>query len=340
MKKQSLKKLLIDKLRRVFNSFDWYKLDDSKRFSYAKEIYLQTVCSESVEVLTKKILNAPVGYRKSDAQEEQEQKPFLFQYWHQGLENTPQVVENAYESVDIYLSDFFEIRRIDFVNLSNFISLADHIIDAVVTGRMSLAHFSDIVRNKLLLDYGGLWLDSTVLLTGTNSVRLFCLEDRIRFQNMPVLINPKHLPIAVGSWMIWAYKPGCRIFAMADSILEVYWRENDRINNYFLYHIIITALLRLDIQSQKDIDLHKRFYSDSSMDLLYFYLDRVYNPTEIQELFNRVDIHKLDFKLSVQDLQSDILKNRDVFYNRDNFNRYFKNVFFDMSTNFIKDSLS
>jgi hypothetical protein len=231
MKKHSKKKLLIDKLRRAFNSLGWYKLDGSKRFSYAKEIYLQTVSSESVEVLTKKTLNAFADYHKSDAQVEQKQKSYLFQYWHQGINNPPDVVKNAYCSVDYFLSDDFEIVRLDFHSLFEWISLPEHIVQAFLEERMSIAHLSDIIRNELLLMYGGLWLDSTVLITGTNSVKLFCLEGRVRFQNMPVLINPKHLPNAVGSWMIWAYKPECRILANAQRVLDIYWRENDKINS-------------------------------------------------------------------------------------------------------------
>lgn len=49
--------------------------------------------------------------------------------------------------------------------MNNYIKIPDIIQDRVESKKISMAQYSDIIRMCLLAEYGGLWIDSTVLVT-------------------------------------------------------------------------------------------------------------------------------------------------------------------------------
>ena len=50
-------------------------------------------------------------------------------------------------------------------NFLEYVSFPGYIIDKYKKGFIENAHFSDLLRLELLNTYGGLWIDSTVLVT-------------------------------------------------------------------------------------------------------------------------------------------------------------------------------
>lgn len=62
-----------------------------------------------------------------------------------------------------YLEDgqsrFIYQKRVEYVEFPQWL------IDKVEDGRVTLTTFSDVIRAALLYKYGGIWLDSTILLT-------------------------------------------------------------------------------------------------------------------------------------------------------------------------------
>jgi hypothetical protein len=293
MKKQSL-------IGQLFNKLGYFNLNSSNKYRLVKQNYRQTLVMIRIQPLIDEILNEPVVTPYSDKSWAtfKSTKPKVFQYWHQGFDDLPEVVQNCYQSIDYFLSDDFEIVRIDYSTLSSYISLPKQIIEARNENRMTIAHLSDIVRNKLLVVYGGLWLDSTVLLTGKKGIFDFIDNKLVSFQNTHVFSNPKEHPFMVGSWMIWAAKPSCAIFRLTQQVLEIYWERNKEVSDYFLYHIIVSELLRKDKSLTEEAQWHRKYYSPNALDLLFFLLGRDYSEHELLSLMVKTNIHKLDFKLA------------------------------------------
>jgi hypothetical protein len=292
--------LLIDLFHRIANKCGWYNLNSSNKYRLVKENYWQTTAMINIQPLVAEIVNNPLV--ASEANQPMptfnSTKPKVFQYWHQGFDTLPEVVQNCYKSVDYFLGDDFEIVRLEYSTLFNFIDLPNQIVDPRNQNKMTIAHFSDIVRNKLLLEYGGLWLDSTVLLTGKKGISDFIDNKIVAFQNTPVFSNPKEHPFMVGSWMIWAAKSNCSIFRLTQQVLETYWLRNKEVSDYFLYHIILSELLRKDKSLLEEVQWHRKYYSSNALDLLFFQLSQDYSDYELIDLMNKTNIHKLDFKLS------------------------------------------
>lgn len=85
--------------------------------------------------------------------------------WWQGEEAMPAIVKICYQTLKKY-SNGHKINLITKDNFHDFISIPDYILKKLNNKQLSITHFSDLFRMCLLYQYGGLWLDSTVLLTG------------------------------------------------------------------------------------------------------------------------------------------------------------------------------
>ena len=187
------------------NKLGFYNLETSKKYRYVKELYEETRAMIEIQPLVNEVLQYNNDILNNafpqQASLNQEEKPILFQYWHQGINDIPDIVRNCYASIDYFLSKDFDIIRIDYKTLSNYITLPEFIIKAREEERMTIAHFSDIIRNKLLLEFGGLWLDSSVLITGKKDVLEFIsLDNRLMLVGLYFLIPRSMLfSLRVGS---------------------------------------------------------------------------------------------------------------------------------------------
>ncbi|MFV0172828.1 capsular polysaccharide synthesis protein [Empedobacter falsenii] len=81
----------------------------------------------------------------------------IWSYWHD--ENTPPLVEICINSWKKNNPDF-EINILNKKNINQYIDTSGF----EKYQNLSIANFSDIIRLKLLYQYGGVWLDSSILL--------------------------------------------------------------------------------------------------------------------------------------------------------------------------------
>lgn len=91
------------------------------------------------------------------------EEPYIWVFWGQGEENMPPLVKACYRQLTHYNEN---INLVTIENVNKHIELPDIIFEKANAGKISWAHFSDIVRNTLLAKYGGLWLDATVWVRG------------------------------------------------------------------------------------------------------------------------------------------------------------------------------
>lgn len=286
---------------RFLNQIGWYNLFSSNKYGFVKELYDETRTMIRIQPLVNAVIKdfeLEIELLDAVLPQIESSKPKLFQYWHQGFDNLPGVIKNCYKSVDFFLKDNFEIIRIEFQTLSDYIVLPDHILQARNEEKMTIAHFSDIVRNKLLLEYGGMWLDSTVLITGKHDIfRFTSLDNRLMFSRF-VFSNPKEHAVQFESWIIWTRKKGNIVLKMADKVLSDYWSKNKVIGNYFLYHIILTSIFLADRRLKDLFYWNDRFYLGNSLDLGRYIIGERFDFSKLSNIKKKTDIHKLDFKVN------------------------------------------
>lgn len=87
--------------------------------------------------------------------------------WWQGEESAPDIVRACWQSQRENLPQGVEHIIITKDNYSEYITIPDYVMDKFRDGKNMLAHLSDFIRACLLYKYGGVWMDSTVLVLDT-----------------------------------------------------------------------------------------------------------------------------------------------------------------------------
>lgn len=83
----------------------------------------------------------------------------IWTLWWQGLEQAPEIVKVCLKSQrENMVSKGFQYTVITKDNWKQFIDLPKHIIEKMENGKITLTHFSDIIRAELLKQYGGIWM--------------------------------------------------------------------------------------------------------------------------------------------------------------------------------------
>lgn len=170
-----------------------------------------------------------------------EQSNKVFICWFQGIENAPSIVKKCYASVKENLTDR-EVILIDADNMTDYVNLPDYIVDKWKKGIISNTHFSDLLRMELLIKYGGLWIDSTVLCTAKREdiPDYYFDSDLFLFQ----CLKPGrdgHSGIA-SNWFICA-KSNNKILMATRYLCYEYWKKYNYLVDYFFSEFFMDIVL-------------------------------------------------------------------------------------------------
>ena len=204
--------------------------------------------------------------------------------WFQGMENAPELVQKCYNSV-VNNNPNSEVIVITSENMSQYVTFPDYIIDKWKKGIITHTHMTDLMRLELLINYGGLWLDATVLCTGKapdyfyNSELFFyqCLKPgRDGHGNF------------ISSWLINA-KTNNKILMATRELCYEYWKDNNSMWDYFLFHDFMSIVLE-----KYSIDLGKIIPRDNAtphillLRLFDFYDEKMWNAIKEQTQFHKL----------------------------------------------------
>ena len=84
--------------------------------------------------------------------------------WWQGEDNMPPIVKMCTRKIREN-SNGHNVIFISQETYKKYVEVPEKFISDVKTGRMKIAHLADYVRYKLLFQYGGVWIDATMLVT-------------------------------------------------------------------------------------------------------------------------------------------------------------------------------
>lgn len=207
--------------------------------------------------------------------------------WFQGEDEAPLIVKKCIKSI----RKQFEGKKIIFIseqNMFNYINFPDFIIKKYKKGIISKAHLSDLLRLELLINYGGIWIDSTC----------FCTKKPDYVFNIPLFVfktKDKNEPgICCQNWFL-ASEKNEPILTLTRDLLYEYWKKNNKAINYFIFYFFITLASEKYIKEWNDIPWYP--------DINCFILEREIFNTYSDERFDLIkkwsDIHKLSYKFSV-----------------------------------------
>lgn len=161
--------------------------------------------------------------------------------WFQGESQMPDIVRMCLESVRKY-SNGHEVIVITSDNFRDYVTLPDAIVMSYEAGDIKPAHFSDIIRVNLLVQQGGLWLDSTMYLTAP--------IDNSIFERQFYSIHTKEEGYYVSRcrWAVFAM--GCdrynRLFLLLSKAFSQYLESSGIFVDYFMFDQLIDMLVQED----------------------------------------------------------------------------------------------
>ena len=216
----------------------------------------------------------------------QEDSP-IWIFWWQGEKTMPPIVNSCYKSV-LRNAEKHPVILITEDNINEYVDIPQYIYDKIKEKKMTLTHFSDILRENLLYKHGGIWMDATIYMTAPFSNELYKYE----------YYSVKG---AFEEWEWTGFFQACgkgNLFAKTVShLFNCYWKEHDCLISYLL----IDCLLAVARKHSPAIDqmIKNLPQKDSGIFLLNDqYLDKIYSEIEMNELCKKTNLHKLSYKYS------------------------------------------
>ena len=150
----------------------------------------------------------------------------IFWCWLDGEESAPKLAKACLKSIRKKCKKH-EIIVITKNNINHYISFPLYILNKFKNKFISPAHFCDLIRLELLIKYGGTWIDSSVLLTKYD--KKFFNSDLFFFHSF------KEKWTVGSNWFLTSEKDSPILKTTLD-LLYNFWKENDKIYNYFIFH--------------------------------------------------------------------------------------------------------
>ena len=212
-------------------------------------------------------------------------EPVIWWCWLQGLESAPPIVKACYRSLKILN---MKVNIITSDNYDQYVNIPTYILDKWKAGIISDAHFSDLLRLELLTSRGGIWVDATVFVTGNKSLKL--LQDRKLFVFSHVMRGMESEYIRASHWLI-ASDGNSSILRSTKKMLYSYWKNENKLENYFLFHLFFAMASLLYKDEWQDVPS----YSNVPPHMLQQELFQPYTEIRWQQLCQMSDFHKLTY---------------------------------------------
>lgn len=274
----------------------------------ALELLRQAVTLKTKERLEKK-------YRKVlqqfDAQWQKslphQNRRTVWVFWWQGEAAMPKLVKKCFDSVNENMKDW-EIVLLTEQNYLEYTTFPDYILEKLKSGMITLPHFSDLLRLELLIRYGGLWLDATVLCISGEIPKSILKSDFFLFRPQKPGADGK--AITMSSWLMWA-KTNNRILMATQAMLYAYWQKNETLCDYFLLHHFMSIAMDYYEEESKKIPP----FCNSVPHILLLHLFDRYDEQYWNDLKQMTCFHKLSYKLddekcSMADTYYDVIINK------------------------------
>ena len=85
-----------------------------------------------------------------------------WQCWLQDIDTMPPLLQRIRTLQEQALHEY-DVHLVSYANIDDYVELPGYIHDKLHDGSITPVHFTDLVRVSLLEQYGGVWMDATVL---------------------------------------------------------------------------------------------------------------------------------------------------------------------------------
>lgn len=253
------------------------------------------------KMLKKKYLGRCLSQREWERKEKVNHSDTIWICWLQGFDKAPEIVQRCVESIRKHITNK-KIVLLDENNLGQYVKMPDYIIDKWKRGIIGNAHFTDLVRLELLIQYGGYWIDSTVLCTDASVLEYIDKEPLFMYSFYYFGFNPEIMEL--NNWFIHSCTNN-NILCLLRELLYCYWKERDRAVDYFLTHLFLTMAVEYYEKEYKEMPI----ISQVDAHVLATYIFDEYKEDKYALLKKSTGFHKLSTRFDTEQM-----KQKDTFY--------------------------
>lgn len=255
----------------------------------ALEILRLSTTLKTKQKLEKKYKWKLEEFDKAYTEKEHKSSDTIWICWFQGMDNAPDLVKKCYQSV-IKNNPDKKVIVITEKNISDYVTFPEYIVTKWKQGVITHTHMTDLLRLELLITYGGLWLDATVLCTGI-APEYFFDSDLFFFQTL----KPGRDGHAsyISSWLMEA-KTNNKILMATRELCYEYWKTNNTMWDYFLLHDFMSIVLEKYEEDWKEIIPR----DNATPHILLLRLFDQYDEKMWATIKSQTQFHKLTYKFS------------------------------------------
>ena len=255
----------------------------------ALEILRLSTTLKTKQKLEKKYKWKLEEFDKAYTEKEHKSSDTIWICWFQGMDNAPDLVKKCYQSV-IKNNPDKKVIVITEKNISDYVTFPEYIVTKWKQGVITHTHMTDLLRLELLITYGGLWLDATVLCTGI-APEYFFDSDLFFFQTL----KPGRDGHAsyISSWLMEA-KTNNKILMATKELCYEYWKTNNTMWDYFLLHDFMSIVLEKYEEDWKKIIPR----DNATPHILLLRLFDQYDEKMWATIKRQTQFHKLTYKFS------------------------------------------
>lgn len=255
----------------------------------ALEILRLSTTLKTKQKLEKKYKWKLEEFDKAYTEKEHKSSDTIWICWFQGMDNAPDLVKKCYQSV-IKNNPDKKVIVITEKNISDYVTFPEYIVAKWKQGVITHTHMTDLLRLELLITYGGLWLDATVLCTGI-APEYFFDSDLFFFQTL----KPGRDGHAsyISSWLMEA-KTNNKILMATRELCYEYWKTNNTMWDYFLLHDFMSIVLEKYEEDWKKIIPR----DNATPHILLLRLFDQYDEKMWATIKSQTQFHKLTYKFS------------------------------------------
>lgn len=209
--------------------------------------------------------------------------------WLQGEDAMPPLVKACYNSL-LRNAGAHPVRLVTKDNYAGYATIPPYIIEKVEKGTISLTHFSDILRVCLIYEHGGLWIDSTMLVTAPLP------EFTAGFYSIKHKKAGQHVSNYRWTAFLLYGAKGNLLFAFLRAFFFTYWERKTKLITYLMIDYAIAIAYETIPAIKRMIDAVP-YNNLRHNDLRYLMKEgKAYNPTTFENICSLTCFHKLTWK--------------------------------------------
>lgn len=295
-------------LKLVFNNIYWSFIQNRNCTDAAKDRAYRKVQRSLCRYLSRKYGSSIHEICSNGSHGSYVENAPIWLFWWQGFQSAPEIIRICISNIQKNAGSH-PVYVVDSQNYKDYVQIPEHIEQKLQRKTMSITHFSDYVRMKLLAEHGGLWIDSSIFAQSP-------IEAAVFEKPIWTLRNPGCDTTNISDWnwtigVLGGWKNHALFLAVSE-VLSRYWAEHNLVADYFMMDCVVRTVYDQCSLIKGDIDAvqpnNRRFY---------WLQENANQPFDAQMYQTELDsgtwLYKVSWKGQYEEKTAD---GRDTFYGR------------------------